>query len=183
PWFARFLVLRALLLSIELAIPFYAIHAASLHAPSAQNLSAFVVAISLGLVLSGPIWGRLTDRHGALVTAAAALLAAGAGVLVLVLDQVGDPNAPFFHASLFLPLSLARAGVVLARTRLLSVNAPAADRPAMIGLSNALLACVAVVVALLVGAAGHLHDIRTPLVILILFNIAAALYARRAFAD
>jgi hypothetical protein len=37
--------------------------------------------------------------------------------------------------------------------------------------------------ALLLGAAGELHDIRTPLVLLILCNVAAALYVRRAFAD
>jgi hypothetical protein len=36
-------------------------------------------------------------------------------------------------------------------------------------------------VALIVGAAGHLHDIRTPLAILIACNVAAALYVRRAF--
>jgi hypothetical protein len=33
-----------------------------------------------------------------------------------------------------------------------------------------------------VGAAGHLHDIRTPLVIPVACYVAAALYARRAFA-
>jgi len=40
-----------------------------------------------------------------------------------------------------------------------------------------------IVAALILGAAGHLHDIRTPLALLILANIGAALYARRAFAD
>ena len=36
-WFRRLLIGRALLLSVELAIPFYAIHAATLHDPTAQN--------------------------------------------------------------------------------------------------------------------------------------------------
>ena len=31
PWFRRFIVARTLFLSIELAMPFYAIHAATLH--------------------------------------------------------------------------------------------------------------------------------------------------------
>jgi hypothetical protein len=183
PWFGRFLVWRVLLLSVELAIPFYAIHAASLHDPSARNLSAFVAAIALGLVLSGPIWGRIIDRQNAAVGAAGSWLAAAAGVVVLILDQLGYAAAPFWHAVLFLPLSLARQGVVQARSRYLSVKAPAAERPAMVGFGNALLACAGIVVALIVGAAGHLHDIRTPLVILILCNAAAALYTRRAFAD
>jgi hypothetical protein len=182
PWFGRHLVWRTLLLSVELAIPFYAIHAASLHAPSARNLSAFVVAIALGLVLSGPIWGPLIDRHNALVGAAAAWLAAAAGMLVLVTDFLGYVAAPFWHAFLFLPLSLARQGVTQARNRHLSVTAPPACLATMAGFSNAVLACAGIVVALIVGAAGHLHDIRTPLVILIACNVAAALYTRRAFA-
>jgi MFS family permease len=183
PWFGRYLTWRCLLLSVELAIPFYAMHAASLHDPTARNLSAFVVAIALGLVLSGPIWGRVIDRHNAAVGAAGSWLAAAAGIVVLILDQLGYMAAPFWHALLFLPLSFARQGVVQARNRHLSVKAPAQHLPAMAGFSNALLACAGIVVALIVGAAGHLHDIRTPLVILIACNVAAALYARRAFAD
>jgi hypothetical protein len=45
------------------------------------------------------------------------------------------------------------------------------------------LTCASVGVAFGLGLVGHLHDIRTPLVILILVNLAAAFYARRAFAD
>jgi MFS family permease len=183
PWYARLLVCGILLQSVEMAVPFYAVHAASLHDPTARNLSAFVVAIALGLVLSGPIWGRLIDRHDALVAVAGCLLTALAGLLVLVMDQIGDPTLPFWHAFLFLPLSLAQQGVVQARVRRLSVQAAAAERPDMVALYNGLIAAVAVVVALLLGAAGELHDIRTPLLILILCNVAAALYVRRAFAD
>jgi hypothetical protein len=182
PWFGRHLVWRVLLLSVELAIPFYAIHAASLHDPSARDLSAFVIAIALGLVLSGPIWGRVIDRHNALVGTAGAWLAAAAGVLVLVTDLLGYLAAPFWHAFLFLPLSFARQGVIQARNRHLSVKAPSACLATMAGFSNALVACAGIVVALIVGAAGHVHDIRTPLVILIVCNVAAALYARRTFA-
>ena len=183
PWFRRHLLWRTLLLSVELAIPFYAIHAASLNDPTASDLSAFVIAIALGLVLSGPVWGRVIDRHNALAGAAGAWLAAAAGLLVLATDLLGYLALPFWHALLFLPLSLARQGVIQARNRQLSVNAPAADLAAMAGLSNALIACAGIVLALVVGAAGHLHDIRTPLAILIVFNVAAALYTRRAFAQ
>jgi hypothetical protein len=182
PWFARFVIWRILLLSVELAVPFYAIHAASLHAPTASNLSAFVVAMALGLVLSGPLWGRIIDRHNALVGVAACLLAAAAGVLVLIYDQLAAAT-PFWHAILFLPLSFAEEGVIQARNRYLSVRAPGAQRPLMLAVSSALLACASIVVAVIVGVAGHLHNIRTPLVILILFSLVAAAYTRRVFAD
>jgi MFS family permease len=183
PWYARQLIAGVMLQSVEMAVPFYAVHAASLHDPSARNLSAFVVAMALGLVLSGPIWGRLNDRHNALVAMAGCLLAAGAGVLVLTMDLVGDQALPFFHAFLFLPLSLARQGAIQARLRHLSVYATASDRPTMVAFNNALLAFAGICVALVLGAVGHLHDIRTPLALLIVANIAAALYARRAFRD
>jgi MFS family permease len=183
PWFRRFLVLRTLLLSVELAVPFYAIHAASLHHTTAQRLSAFVLAMSLGLLLSGPVWGHLIDRHNALVITLSALLAAAAGICVLVMDALSDPTTPFLHAALFLPLALAAQGSTDGRTRLLLAKAPAEERPALIGLSSALLACAGTAVALVLGLAGHLHDIRTPLVLLILANLVAALYVPRAFAD
>ena len=180
PWFSRYVAARVLLLSVELSVPFYAIHAASLHGPSARNLSAFVVAMSLGMILGGPIWGRMLDRHTAAVATAGALLVAAIGVVVLIMDQLGDPAAPFSHAFLFLPLAFAVDGVIHARIRWISVKAPAADRPALLALSSALLACAGILVALALGAAGHLHDIRMPLVILIVLNVAAAVYAKRA---
>jgi len=183
PWYRRLLTVGVLQQSVEMAVPFYAIHAANMHGPSARNLSTFVVAMAVGLVLSGPIWGRLIDRHNAMVAMAASLLAAGAGSLVLIMGQIGDPGMPFSHALLFVPLSLARQGVIQARLRRLSVKAPAAERPTMIAFNNALLAFAGICAALVLGAAGDLQDIRAPLVLLIAANIATAIYARRAYRD
>jgi MFS family permease len=181
PWFARFLIWRGLALSVELAVPFYAIHAASLHNPSGQNLSTFVVAISFGLILSGPLWGRLLDRHNALVAALGPLIAGATGVAVLVITHGGAP-LPLHHAILFFPLTLAREAVIQSRVRHMSVMAPPRDRPAMLAFGSASTACMAIAGALVVGFAGHMQDIRTPLVILILVNLTAAIYVRRAFA-
>jgi hypothetical protein len=60
-------------------------------------------------------------------------------------------------------------------------HAPAAERPTLIATANASMRALGIVVALALGAAGHLHDIRTPLVVLMAFNAAAALYAFRKF--
>lgn len=180
PWFRRLLVLRVLLLSVEIGITFYAIHAATLHGPTIQSLSGFVVAMSMGLVLSGPVWGRLVDRHNALALVAASLLAAVSGVVVLIMDALGEPGGPFVHGLLFLPLSLAAEGSYQGRTRALLSRTSEQDRPTLLALSSALLAAAGVGVALILGVVGHLHDIRTPLAILILINIAAALYVPRA---
>jgi hypothetical protein len=132
--------------------------------------------------LSGPLWGRIIDRHNALVAALGPSIAAATGAVVLLSTLAGAPAVPFSHAILFLPLTLAREAVILSRVRHMSVMAPGPDRPAMLALSSASTACLAVVGALVVGFAGHLHDIRTPLAILILVNIVTAIYVRRAFA-
>ena len=182
PWYRHLLVLRVLLLSVELGITFYAIHAATLHGPTVQSLCGFVVAMSLGLVLGGPVWGRLVDHHNALALIIAATLAAASGVVVLIMDALGQPGGPFVHGLLFLPLSLAAEGSYQGRTRALLSRASERGRPTLIALGSALMAAAGVVVALVLGLVGHLHDIRTPLVILILLNIAAALYVPHALA-
>ncbi|HSA83185.1 MAG TPA: hypothetical protein VLE23_20370, partial [Geminicoccaceae bacterium] len=62
-------------------------------------------------------------------------------------------------------------------------HAPAADRPSLIATANASMRVLGIGVGLALGAAGHLHDIRTPLVVLMAFNAAAAFYALRAFKE
>jgi hypothetical protein len=51
----------------------------------------------------------------------------------------------------------------------------------MAAFGSALLAFAGIVMALLLGAAGHLRDINTPLVCLFLLSLAAAVYVPRAF--
>jgi len=51
PWFGRFLIARTLYLSIELAIPFFSVHAASFHGNSISGLSAFIIAANIGLIV------------------------------------------------------------------------------------------------------------------------------------
>ncbi|MEM7021672.1 MAG: MFS transporter [Pseudomonadota bacterium] len=183
PWFPRLMGTGILLQSVEMAIPFYAVHAASLHDPSAHNLSAFVVAVALGFLLSGPIWGRLNDRNTRLTLTLSCSLAACAGICVLVFDQLGDPGLPYYHAMVFVPLALARQGSAQARARRLSVKAPTGERPAMASYNSAAVAFGGVCAGLLLGTAGHLHDIRTPLVMLIVASIVAALVGHWTFAD
>lgn len=178
PWFRRLLIGRAFLLSVELAIPFYAIHAATLHDPTAQNLTVFVVATGLGVVLGGLLWGNLSNR---VRMVAGALCTLSAGALILVVDGVEAWRIPYFHAFAFVLLTLGEQGAIQGEMTYMVDHAPASDRPALIATGNALMWTLGIGVGLALGAAGHLHDIRTPLVILMAFNAAAALYALRAF--
>jgi MFS family permease len=178
PWFRRLLIARTLLLSVELAIPFYAIHAATIHDPTAQNLTVFVIASGIGVISSGLLWSRSSDRARMAAGAAVALVA---GVLTLVIDGIEDLQIPYFHGIVFVLLTIAEQGAIQGQITYMMDHAPAADRPILIATANASMRTVGIGVALVLGAAGHLHDIRTPLVVLMAFNAAAALYALRAF--
>jgi MFS family permease len=177
PWFRRLLIGRALLLSVELAIPFYAIHAATLHDPTAQNLSVFVVASGIGVISGGLLWAGMSnsDRMGG-----GALCALLAGALTLVIDAIEDWQIPYFHALVFTLLTLGEQGSIQGEMTYMVDHAPADDRPALIATGNALTWTLAIGVALLLGAAGHLHDIRTALVVLMAFNVGAMLYVLTA---
>ena len=180
PWFRRLLIGRALLLSVELAIPFYAIHAATLHDPTAQNLTVFVVASGIGVISSGFLWAGMSTSARMVGGAQCALIA---GALTFVIDAVEDWQIPYFHALVFTLLTLGEQGSIQGQTTYMIDHAPAADRPTLIATGNALMWTLAIGVALLLGAVGHLHDIRTPLAMLMAFNVAAMLYVRAALRD
>ena len=180
PWFRRLLIGRALLLSAELAIPFYAIHAATIHDPTAQNTTVFVLASGIGVISSGLLWANSTNRAR---MAAGALFALVAGVLTLLIDAIEDWQIAYFHAFVFVLLTLAEQGSVQGQINYLIDHASATDRPTLIATGNAFMRILGIGVALVLGAAGHLHDIRTPLVVLMVFNVAAAVYALHAFKE
>ncbi len=169
-WYRRLLIANVLLLSVELAIPFYAIHAATLHDPTAQNVTMFVLASSVGVLLSG-LWARVPIRRR---ISAGALLAALAGGLTFLVDATGPGQVPYFYAGLFVLLTLGEQGSIQGRMTYLANHAPDHDRPAMVATSSTTGWIVGIGIAALLATAGQLHDIRLPLVILIATNLAAA---------
>ena len=94
-WFRRFLVARTLFLSIELAMPFYSIHAATYHGNNSSGLNTFVIASSLGLVLGGVVWPRFDPRAIRLVLATAAIVTLAGGALALTIEMKPDLQTPF----------------------------------------------------------------------------------------
>jgi MFS family permease len=180
PWLRHLLVGNALLLSVTLAMPFYAIHAATLHDPTAQSLNAFVVATGIGLIASGALWAAWPNRTRMI---GGALMALVAGALSLIIDVVEQWQIPYFHAFVFVLLTLGEQGVIQGQITYMADHAPAADRPTLIGTTNAMMWTLGIGVALVLGAAGHVQHVLTPLVVLMAFNAAAALYVRVALPD
>lgn len=171
PWYRRLLIANVLLLSVELAIPFYAIHAATLHDPTAQNVTLFVLTSSVGVLLSG-LWAKVPIRSRIV---AGALLAALAGTLTFLVQATGPWQVPYFYAGLFVLLTLGEQGSIQGRMTYLANHASDRDRPAMVATSSTTGWIVGIGLAALLAMAGQFQDIRLPLVILIATNLAAAL--------
>jgi hypothetical protein len=179
PWFRRFMIARLLFLSIELAMPFFAIHAARFHAATSISLSMFVVSASIGMVLGGIIWPRISKLSIRLVMAASALIAAVAGLIALASHLVGPLQVPVTHAFTFMLLAFAAQGIVNARTVYVVGAASDEQRPYCIAVSNVIAGLVGLVMALLVGSIAHAQGAIAGLMVMVVLNIVTALYVPR----
>jgi hypothetical protein len=138
--FRRFLIARALLLSVTLSVPFYALDAKALTDNRASSLGIFVMAASLAQVLSSPFWGRFSDRSSRTVMMLGGGLAAGTGTLALLFGILPAVwQSAYLYAFIFLLIGFARAGVRLGRKTYLVDGAPADERPLYVALSNTLI--------------------------------------------
>jgi hypothetical protein len=150
-WFRRFLVARTLFLSIELAMPFYSIHAATYHGNNSSGLNTFVIASSLGLVLGGVIWPRFDPRAIRLVLATAAIVTLAGGALALTIEMKPDLQTPFIYAPVFVLVAIGTQGISTGRTLFLTDAAADTERPFCIAVSNAVTGLIAVAVGAALG--------------------------------
>jgi predicted MFS family arabinose efflux permease len=138
--FRGFIIARALLLSVSLAIPFYTLYARQLTDGKVGGLSLFVIAIALAEVLSSPIWGRFSDRSSRKVMMSGGALAVCAGAGALALGSLpASLHTPFALAPVFLVAGFAQAGVRLGRKTYLVDGAPEEERPLYVAVSNTLI--------------------------------------------
>jgi len=149
--FRRFLLARALLLSVELATPFYFLHASHSMEVNGGFIGQLVLAIGVAQVLSSPFWGRLADRTSKTVMTYSAILSVTAALLILWVagacpaswQQVG-----FFIS--FVLVGLAESGVRLGRKTYLVDAITNDDRATCVAFTNSSVG----ILALLAGGAG-----------------------------
>jgi hypothetical protein len=135
--YARYLLARAALLSVELATPFYALHAQQVVSAGAGDLGLFMAAVGVARIVGSPFWGSRADRSARRVMMLAALAGSGAALLAL-----GIAHAPAywhqggFYAGVFLLVGLAEAGVRVGRKTWVVDAAPAAERTTWVAFAN-----------------------------------------------
>ena len=178
-WFRRFLFARALFLSVELAMPFYAVHAATRHIEDHHGLGAFVIASSLGLMLGGLIWHRVARVSVIAVLVLASVIASCGGVLAITLEVMSDSPDVWVYAGVFLLVMLGSQGIINAR-KLYIVNSTTDDeRPHFVAVSKVSAGIAGVLLAFVFGALAHIQHVVWPIGCIIALNAAAALYATK----
>ncbi len=174
-WFRRYMVTRVLMLSVELAMPFYAIHAATLHVGKHGSLSAFVVANGIAVIIGGPAWrvvGKISQRY---VLAMGAIVAAMGGVWAIVINNVPALHSLISHGLVFSLVAAGTQGVVGARTIYIVNTAPDDQRPYFVAISNTISGSIGILLAFLFGTIAHFQGVIWPVVLITGLNIAATL--------
>jgi hypothetical protein len=175
PWFRRYMATRVLMLSVELAMPFYAIHAATLHAERHGSLSTFVIASSIAVVVGGPMWrlvGKISQRY---VLALGAFVAAVGGVWAILIDNLPALQNVIAHGLVFSLVAAGTQGVVGARTIYIVNTAPEDERPYFVAIGNTISGSIGILIAFVFGTIAHVHGVIWPLILITGFNVAAGI--------
>jgi MFS family permease len=176
PWFNQFLIVRTLYLSIELAIPFFSIHAASFHGNSISGLNAFVIAANIGLIAGGFLWVKIGQRSLHLIMILAASLTCLGGLLAMAIELRFASQSILWYAIVFVLVSLGTQGVKNGRTLYLLESASDDERPFCIAVSNLIIGIVAIAFGGLLGALASFKGVAWPILALIVLNVLAAVY-------
>ncbi|MTI03488.1 MFS transporter [Roseibium sp. RKSG952] len=177
-WYRKFLFARLLFVSVELAMPFYTIHAATFHVGTKHSLSYFVIGASAGVVIGSIVWGWLSGRIsvkpvmwlGCLISALSAIIALG-------FTFTGYAQNVWLYALVIMLLSLGGNGVIYGRYLYIIEKTNEKERPYLVALGDVSAGVVGMVFAAILGAVAHFHDPVTPLIVLAALNLIAMFYA------
>jgi len=178
-WYRRFLLARVLFLSIEIAMPFYIIHAVTFQQHVKGGLTIFVVAAGLGMVLGSVVWGMVARRSIKLVMFATCILGCAAPLLALGLDTFDKSHHPALYGIVIFSLSFSANGLSQARY-LYQVNMSAhGDRPYLTAFADVVTVGLGIFLAAGLGVLAHLHNVTVPLMVLFMLSVAAGIWALR----
>ncbi len=176
--FRRYLLARSVLLPVELAIPYYALHSRRLGL-EARDLGVAIVAVGIANLLSSPLWGRTADRVSSrLVMMLGGLVSAAATGVALGLDAwAPDGVQAVAYAPVFFLAGLAIAGIRLGRKTYLVDATEVRTRSLYVSLANTLIGALTFAWGLL-GLLADVTSIRTLLLVLLGIALAGTTAAR-----
>jgi MFS family permease len=137
PAFRRFVLCRLLLSGVDLATPFYVVHAQDALRLPASRIGAFVIAQTLGAIAGSVLFGAASERWGSrAVTRAASLLAPAGPLLALVIHLSGGGWPVLLYPLIFAVLGVMYSAWILGFINYSQDIAPEGLRPAYVGLTN-----------------------------------------------
>lgn len=177
PWFRKFLYARLSFVSVELAMPFYTIHAVSEHVTNSRSLIGFIVSASLGRFFGSIVWLPLALRDVRWPMILGCLVAGFAAAFALFLELIGAIHHVWAFATAIFLLSFGASGVRDGRKVYFTNTVDPENRPPLQALSDVSVGLLGFVFAAILGYVAHLHDTRLPLLFLVSLNVLAAVAA------
>lgn len=148
PGYRHYLTARAALVSVEVAMPFYALLAHDMFGGAVAAIGIYVFAVGLANVLSSPVWGAFSDLSARRTMALSALIATAAGAVALAIAALPDTlQSPWLFALSFLILGVAESGARLGRKTYLVDAAPKDERPLYVAFANTSIGLVTLAAA------------------------------------
>ena len=173
-WYARYLLVRILLLAIEMAIPFYVLYGRQILSDSVGALGLLVMAAGLSQALSSPFWGRFADLSSRKVLVYSGILGGVAAAMAILFGRLpASLQTPYTFAAVIVLLGIAEAGAILGRKTYLIDNAEASERPTYVAFSNSIVG-LAMLLLGGIGLAAHYAGVQTALAILALMALAGS---------
>ncbi|MFY8273431.1 MFS transporter [Pseudoalteromonas sp. SSDWG2] len=177
--FAHFVFTRALLLCSALSAPFYII-LASEHNNALSTLALFIALSGLASLISGPFWGKLSDRSAKHVLVLSALFVSFNGLVIFIVAAINPTllSTAYFIPLMYFFLTIAHQGVRLGRKTYLVDMAQGNQRTDYVAVSNTVIG----VCLLAFGSLGFMSQWLSHSELILLYSAMGAGGALSAFA-
>ena len=178
--FREYVIVRIMLLSVALVLPFYVLLAQQHAGSSVGGLGMMIIASGLAGSLSAPVWGRLGDRSSRKVMIRASWASGMIGILtwLMVSIEAGLMHHMLTYAVLFLSVSVCHSGVRLGRKVYLVDMSTTENRSLYVAVSNTIIG-IAMLIGGLFGLLADLIDVSSVILLLGLLACGAGVYALR----
>ncbi len=172
-WFRRFVLVQLLFLSIVETLPFYSMHAASLHKDAPGSLSTFVISIGLGVLAAGPIMNRLSAKSLRTTMYFSTFLAIAAAVLALLLELTGTFTSQYYYAAVFFLMAAAAMGGSTSIKVYIGEMAPPTECTYYYATASLIVSSIGIPSALALAFAAHFQNESVPIAVILAGNVAA----------
>lgn len=147
--FRHFVITRSLLMGSGLAAPFITIMAGT---DSTNDLLIFVVLSGVASLVSGTVWGKMSDRNSATVMALAGGISAIVCLVAAAVPMLSSDYSAIIAQALFFILMVAHEGVRVGRKTYLVDMASGNKRTDYVAVSNTLIGLLLLVFGLITAA-------------------------------